>query len=203
VNDRIPLFPLHTLLFPHTDLGLHVFEERYRTLVSRCIDSGAGFGVVLIRRGREVGGPAEPHAVGTYARIAGYACLPDGRYLLEVEATRRFRIHSVHETAAYQEADVAWLSEPIGNLGTAKAQSHVAEDLLRDYRARNGDSEVPVHLPTDPVGRSYILASLLSVDPPEKQALLETESADVRLGRAAAILRRELALLDHLREERG
>ena len=51
----LPLFPLHTVLCPGVALPLHVFEERYRVMVGRCIDLGEPFGVVLIRQGREVG----------------------------------------------------------------------------------------------------------------------------------------------------
>lgn len=203
MSERIPLFGLHTLLFPCTDLGLHVFEERYRALVSHCIASGEGFGVVLIRRGHEVAGPAELHSVGTLARIAGYARLPDGRYLLEVEGSRRFRITSLDACAPYPEAEVEWLPEQVGNFGSARAESTEAERLLLSYRSRNGDGDSPVHLPVDPVARSYFVASLLNVDPTEKQALLEAESADVRLAREVAILHRELLLLDHLWRERG
>lgn len=201
--ERIPIFPLHTILFPNTDLGLHVFEERYRALVAHCLESGTGFGVVLIRRGREVGGSAVPYDVGTMATIAGYARLPDGRYLLEVEGCRRCQVVSVNGSGPYPQADVAWLQEPIGNFARARDQSHEAETLLHAYRSFNGDGDTPVQLPVDPVARSYVLASLLKVDPYEKQALLETEAADNRLEREVGILRRELALLEHLRSRRG
>src|SRR5260221_10712633 len=72
--DRIPIFALENLLLPHTDLGVHVYEDPYRALVSHSLSNGHTFGVVL-----------SGHDVGTLARISGYARLPDGRYLLEVE----------------------------------------------------------------------------------------------------------------------
>ena len=52
---EIPLFPLHTVLCPGIVLPLHIFEDRYRALTRHCLDTGAPFGVVLIRDGREVG----------------------------------------------------------------------------------------------------------------------------------------------------
>lgn len=201
--ERIPIFPLHTILFPQTDLGVHVFEQRYRSLVADCLETGDGFGVVLIRKGRDVGGPAEPHSVGTMARIGGYARLPDGRYLLEVEGFRRFRIDAVNGGAAYPQADVTWLPEPIGDFGKARNLSDETELLLRVYLARAGLTDESLQLPVDPVARSYIVASALRIDPPEKQALLETESAATRLAREVGILRRELALLEHLRSRGG
>ena len=52
---KIPLFPLHTVLCPGIVVPLHIFEERYREMTRRCLDTGEPFGVVLIREGREVG----------------------------------------------------------------------------------------------------------------------------------------------------
>lgn len=203
LGEWIPLFPLHTLLLPQTDLGLHVFEERYRDLVSDCLSEGREFGVVLIKHGSEVGGPAEPHAVGTSATIAGYARLPDGRYLLEVEGARRFRIESAITNGSYPAANVDWLPEPIGNFAQARRASLDVDRLFGVYRIRGGDGDLPVRLPVDPVSSSYLVASLLRIDPYEKQQLLEAGSASDRLAGEADILRRELAVLDHLKATRG
>lgn len=203
MGERIPLFPLHTLLLPHTDLGLHVFEQRYRDLVSDCLNEAREFGITLIRHGREVGGPAEPHTVGTAATIAGYARLPDGRYLLEVEGTRRFRIETTSSNGSYPSAYVTWLSEPIGNFAQAREAGLLVDRLFGVYRVRGGDGDLPVRLPVDPVARSYLVASLLRIDPYEKQKLLEAASASDRLAEEADILRREIAVLDHLKAKRG
>jgi uncharacterized protein len=211
VAERIPLFPLHTLLLPTTDLGLHVFEERYLSLVAHSLSNGHTFGVVLIKQGREAtpersggvfGGPAKPHRIGTLARISGYARLPDGRYLLEVEGTKRFRITRSHQNGSYPSANVHWLAEPIGNFAAARTASRDVSRLFHLYRARSGDGDLPIHLPVDPVARSYVVASELRIDPPEKQRLLEMESAEERLKTEREILHREIALLDHLRMRR-
>lgn len=196
------MFPLHTLLLPNTDLGIHVFEERYKSLVSHSLSNGHTFGVVLIKHGKEVEGPAELHDVGTLARISGYAKLPDGRFLLEVEGIRRFHIEQEATNGSYPAAKVTWMTEPIGNFGRARKASDEVARLFRLYRARNGDGDLPVHLPVDPVTRSYVVASLLRVDTIEKQHLLEAESAEDRLVLQADILKREIAVLDHLRSRR-
>ena len=77
--ERLPLFPLNSVLYPGTLLPLHIFEERYRSMISRCVEEKVPFGVVLVRSGEEVGGPAEPYDVGTTARVARLQRLPDGR----------------------------------------------------------------------------------------------------------------------------
>ena len=202
MGERIPIFPLHTPLLPGVDLGIHVFEERYRALVSHSLSNGHTFGVVLIRHGHEVGGTAEPYAVGTLAQISGYARLPDGRYLLEVEGTRRFRVETTRN-GSYPTARVSWLTESIGNFAGARAASDDVARLFHLYRARCGDGDLPVHLPVDPVTRSYVVAAHLRVEAREKQRLLEAECTQDRLRGEREILRREIAVLDHLRSSRG
>jgi hypothetical protein len=75
---ELPLFPLSTVLFPGGTLGLRIFERRYLDMIASCSKGGTGFGVCLIRSGREAGEPAVPAAVGTLARIADFTLLDDG-----------------------------------------------------------------------------------------------------------------------------
>jgi len=86
------MFPLSTVLFPEAGLPLHVFEERYRTLMGDCLESDGEFGVVLIARGSEVGGGDHRVDVGTVARIANVAELDDGRMLVVATGVRRVRV---------------------------------------------------------------------------------------------------------------
>ena len=92
---EIPLFPLNTVLFPGAMLPLHIFEERYKLMVGRCIERGEPFGVVLIRSGLEVGGPAQPHEVGTTVRITRVERLDDGRMNLITLGVQRFRVREL------------------------------------------------------------------------------------------------------------
>ena len=55
---QLPMFPPPTVLFPGVLLPLHIHEERYKALLKRCLADQIPFGVVLIKEGREVGGPA-------------------------------------------------------------------------------------------------------------------------------------------------
>src|SRR3989337_2434064 len=91
----LPLFPLHTVLCPGVALPLHVFEERYRVMVGRCIDLGEPFGVVLIRQGREVGPagarrlvtPEDPTALSYVLAGLVHVELPARQGLLEAMDT--------------------------------------------------------------------------------------------------------------------
>jgi hypothetical protein len=49
--QELPLFPLNVVLFPQMPLPLHIFEERYKILINRCLQEGAPFGVVQLTEG--------------------------------------------------------------------------------------------------------------------------------------------------------
>ena len=76
---KLPLFPLRTVLFPGMPLALHIFEDRYKEMMRRCIERSSPFGVVLIKHGDEVGPAAEPYAIGCTARVVQVEPLPEGR----------------------------------------------------------------------------------------------------------------------------
>src|SRR6476620_9343452 len=110
---EIPLFPLHTVLFPGVALPLHIFEERYRLMIARCLETQSPFGVVLIRDGREVGGGQLSIAgVGTFAAIRESEKLPDGRFEVLAVGVGRFAVREVDtEREPYLVATVEPLAE--------------------------------------------------------------------------------------------
>ena len=110
---RLPLFPLNVVLFPNAALPLHVFEERYKTMVQDCLDADSQFGVVLIKSGPEVGGSAKPHSVGTIARIARVSRLDDGRMILNVTGQDRFQVRELFDDLPYTAAQVELLDEDL------------------------------------------------------------------------------------------
>ena len=109
---RLGMFPLSTVLFPEAGLPLHVFEERYRTLMGACLESDGEFGVVLIARGSEVGGGDQRTDVGTVARIANVAELDDGRMLVVATGVRRVRVEDWLPDDPYPCALVEDLPDP-------------------------------------------------------------------------------------------
>ncbi len=78
MTQRIPLFPLQTVLFPGGPLPLRIFEPRYLDMISDCMKKNIGIGVVLIRDGQEVGAAAETHNVGTVCKITYWNKRNDG-----------------------------------------------------------------------------------------------------------------------------
>ena len=57
--NKIPVFPLNTVLFPEGEMQLRLFEPRYLDMVRKCMREDTGFGICLIQDGKEAGQPAE------------------------------------------------------------------------------------------------------------------------------------------------
>ena len=95
----IPLFPLSTTLMPHGLMALQIFEQRYLDLVSHCLKTGTGFGVVWMRRGVEVAGDGinspDLGDYGTYGRIVDFDQLSNGLLGITVQGCERFDIADV------------------------------------------------------------------------------------------------------------
>ncbi|HSM33388.1 MAG TPA: LON peptidase substrate-binding domain-containing protein [Anaerolineae bacterium] len=113
---EIPIFPLRSVLCPGVALPLHIFEERYRLMIGRCIERGEPFGVVLLRDGPEVG-PLRGHiaAVGTTAAIRRAGAYPDGRLDILTVGQQRFRLEDLDNVSEpYLLGRVSLLDEPTG-----------------------------------------------------------------------------------------
>ena len=94
--NRVPLFPLNTVMFPGGVLPLRIFEPRYLDMVSDCLRNDTPIGVVLIREGQEVGRAADTHDMGTLSIISYWNRRQDGLLGITLRGTQRFRILS-HE----------------------------------------------------------------------------------------------------------
>jgi Lon protease-like protein len=132
---ELPLFPLHTVLCPGVALPLHVFEDRYKAMVQRCLADRSPFGVVLIREGREVGpGDLAVAGVGTVAEIREATRYPDGRYDLVTLGTQRFRLESVDpEAEPYLVGQITPLGEVLGEAAHAKLLGERVVQLFIRY----------------------------------------------------------------------
>ena len=199
MSFELPLFPLHTVLFPGMPLALHVFEPRYLQMVGECMRTRQPFGVVLIREGQEVGDPtAEPFPVGCTAEIAQLQPLEDGRLQLLVIGRDRFRILSLHRDQPYLTGTVERfpLEEKAGaNRVTVEALRPWVEQYL-ELLSEAGEMEFDAsRLPSEPEEMAYLAATVLQVPALEKQALLAQAGATELLEEMRGLYRRELPLL--------
>lgn len=211
--EEIALFPLNMVLLPGATLPLHVFEERYRTMMAdllgddipgppggapeQAADGPPLFGVARIREGLEVGGRARTQAVGTLAAIEWVQRHPDGTMELLTRGTLRFRIHERPDDEPYPRAIVEILDEPRGDdPDEALAYARRAFDRYVGAVAQLLRTEPEeLELPVDPVSASYALIGAMTLEQSVAQSLLEAPTATERLVRAARIARNEANLL--------
>ena len=135
VVTTIPLFPLRSVLCPGVALPLHIFEDRYRLMISRCLQRGEPFGVVLIREGRDVGPlSGSIAAIGTTAAIRQAGRYPDGRYEILTVGQKRFHLESVDaDSEPYLVGHVSFLEEPVGPEHEARRQAEQVGQRFLQY----------------------------------------------------------------------
>jgi len=124
---ELAMFPLESALLPNEDLPLRIFEPRYGALVRHCTDNGDPFGVVLISRGREVGGDDVRSDVGVISRIVDWTDHGEGLYSLHCLSGERIRVSQWLPDEPYPRAIVVLWPDEAGEPVLA-AQLHDIED---------------------------------------------------------------------------
>ena len=185
MTRSIPMFPLESVVFPATFLPLHVFEERYRRLTRDCLAGDREFGVVLIERGREVGGGDVRTDVGTVVSIVEAEEASDGRWALGCVGARRLRVdHWLHDDP-YPRAEVEELLEGEWDGGADDALAAADRVVRRSFalRAELGEPAPPIdlELSPDPPAAAWQLASLAPLGPLDRQLLLAVDDPADRL----------------------
>ena len=185
--ERFPLFPLGLVLLPSEMVPLHIFEDRYRTMIDECLDQGSQFGIVwLSDQGlKEVGCTAE------IARLIER--LEDGRMNILVQGAQPFRLLRRIEDLPYPAGDIELVDERPGEPGAdveGAAREHYADLVERatDSRPDEGDlAELD----------AYGMAASIDFEAGPKQELLELRSEDERLRKLTELLTMTMKRLDY------
>jgi hypothetical protein len=194
------MFPLGMVLVPSAGLPLHVFEPRYRALVRDCLAGDREFGVVLIARGSEVGGNDRRTDVGTMARLAEAAELPDGRWAVAAVGLRRIRVVEWLPDDPYPIAEVEdWPDAPPGPTYDERLRDVMAQ-LRRALAlaAEAGDAAAPatIELAADPVLAGHQAAAVAPLGPLDQQRLLAAATPDERLADLSDLLADAIVVLE-------
>lgn len=196
---QVPLFPLNVVLFPQMPLKLHIFEERYKEMINRCLVEGDPFGIVLIREGAADQEKAQTRQVGCRARIAHVERLGDGRMNLLVMGEQRFRIVDTHEGFSYRTGLIVDVADGQADAATVVPLADEVQKLLREFVTQSlaiaGQRVESFDLPDEPEQLSFTTACLLPLDNDEKQALLEERDTAARLAAEKDVLLREVVKL--------
>jgi uncharacterized protein len=191
-----PMFPLQSVLLPYAGLPLHIFEERYRTMMRQ---GHRSFGVVLIDRGPEVGGGDVRSSIGTLAHVVESEELADGRWILVAAGGDRFRVREWLADDPYPQAEVELLDEgPPASSGLLDE----TERLVRRSLALKAELDEPappmtVELSPDATVRGWQLCAISPLGPVDRQRLLAVDRADERLSMLAEVVAEECSVLAH------
>jgi len=174
--ERFPLFPLGMVLLPEEVVPLHIFEERYQTMIGLCLEEETEFGVVWT-------GEDGLRDVGCAAEVAQLIeRMEDGRMNILVRGTRPFRLTRRIEDMPYPAGDVEWLEQEDERdedaaAGARRAYADLVEQVT-DSRPSEGD-----------LGAldAYGMAATIAFDLSDKQELLELRSEDDRMARLAEL----------------
>lgn len=177
----IPMFPLGSVLFPHTPLLLRVFEPRYLTMIGELLDQDdPRFGVTLIERGHEVGGGDRRSSVGTIARLATVSADAEVLHIVGV-GTTRIAVEQWTDESPYPRADVIPLPELTWSDALAPLRTE-AEAIVRRVLARvDGPWDPDTELSDDPIAASWQLAAIAPLGEYDRYTLLRSDSVGALL----------------------
>ena len=193
---ELPLFPLPVVLFPGMPMPLHIFEPRYRKLLSDIRAADNLFGLSYFdadASGKEI--PPAGH-IGCVAEVTETQALPDGRSnVLTVGVVR-------YQADAYVERGDPYLvmranffedddEEPESLSANARDVAATFMRVANSIRVLNDErGNLPDISDTDPQKLSFLVAAALEIEPETKQELLELRSTSERLSRLRDVLAR-------------
>jgi Lon protease-like protein len=178
--SEIPIFPLpNVVLFPSALLPLHIFEPRYRAMVSDTLDSERLIGMVMLRPGWEPRYEEAPdvYPIGCAGFITHADRLPDGRFNIMLRGMEKFRILGERPAREgldrYRIARVESIAEVSSGVTAASREArHRLEKLLARKLQRHDHDFIPKDVPD----ADLVHAIAQHLEPLEKQALLECNS---------------------------
>ena len=202
--DPLPLFPLQTVMFPGTLLGLRVFEARYLDMMSDCMRQQQPFGVICLKQGTEVErrnrarqgvGHTETQLenVGVIAQIDAVDAEQPG--ILEVRCTGRQRFRLLQ--APLQRDNGLWVARAEGMpddpaRAPGPAMQHTVDALAEAIKKLQEHDRVPFASPYRLDDAGWVAnrwCELLPVSLAAKQKLMELDDPVIRLSLVDGFLR--------------
>ncbi len=181
-----PLFPLGLVALPSELVPLHIFEERYKTMMARVLEEEGEFGIVWI--------------ADDGLRPVGCACeiaevlerMPDGRLNLVARGTRVFRIEERQEELAYPAGVVEFLTD---RAEAPDAEAATAAHAVYAELVEQATDRVPDR---DEIGAmsAYEMAATVDFGLEAKQGLLDLRSEAARLRLVTRLMRGAIKRLD-------
>lgn len=189
-SARLSIFPLAgALLFPRLNLPLHIFEPRYRALVSDALARDRRIAMIQPRNEALV---PELFDIGCVGRIAAVEALDDGRYNIVLEGLARFRVRSeIEVTTPFRqiEADFDSFADDPGETLSYVLRADFEEEAKRFAEARNIRLDWDALTSLDDETLINASAQVAPFDVASKQALLEAPTLTDRADLLVQLLR--------------
>ena len=173
----IPIFPLpNAVLFPNVFLPLHIFEPRYRAMVTDALAGDRIIGMVLLQPGYEANYEGRPpiYPIGCAGVITHSEALDDGRFNIVLRGLEKFRVVGEERGKPYRLAQVDPIPEDVApaDREPLRRQRQRLEALLAAAIERAGsEPRFPPAVADEDLVNA--LAQYLQLEPLERQALLE------------------------------
>ena len=130
MDSNLRLFPLNTVLFPGMTIPLSIFQERYRKLITECINNEEPFGVLLLRNGLDTDEKNQDlYSVGCTARITDSLPQQDGTILISSRGEKRFRLLELMQKEPFLIGKVDYPVDEIGEI-----PENLVSDLQEGYK---------------------------------------------------------------------
>lgn len=197
--SELPLFPLSVVLFPGVPLPLHIFEPRYREMLSDIRAGNSLFGLSYFDSSSSDQEVPEIGSIGCVAKVTDAQSFADGRSNILTVGVIRYQIEKYVELGRpYLVARVNYFEDDQEDSHTVEETSReVAEIFTRIARAVRTINDERPNLPniadTEPQRLSFLVAAAMEVDTEVKQELLELRSTSERLRRLSDILARAVS----------
>ncbi|MBV8362334.1 MAG: LON peptidase substrate-binding domain-containing protein [Deltaproteobacteria bacterium] len=175
----IPLFPLpNFVLFPGLSVPLHIFEPRYREMVSDVAQTHSIIGMMMLKGDWERDYYAYPdiYAIGCAGKIAALSKLPDGRFNLILQGVSEFRVVREIRQHSYRLAEVEWCTVPSATLEFDDRAMMTLHQLLVSFLGEAADEVWKSLVEERGLHGAALINSIcfhLDIAPIEKQTLLE------------------------------
>jgi ATP-dependent Lon protease len=192
--SELPVFPLAVVLFPGVPLPLHIFEPRYRRMLSDIRAGNNLFGLSYFDVSTTDKEIPPAGSIGCVAEVTEAQALPDGRSNILTIGLIRYRLENYIERGdPYLVARISFFEDEEEDEELLREASHeVAEHFSRIARAVRIINDERASLPdisdTEPQRLSFLVAAAMEVDANVKQELLELRSTSERLARLRDML---------------
>lgn len=195
-DNILPIFPLGVVLLPHMPMPLHIFEERYKVMITECLDQRQDFGLIYVKE-------SKIQRIGCSARITDVIKrYEDGRMDILTVGGNRFLITSIDETRPFLQGAVLYFDDEIEEPEQDLLELGIrALELLKNMnRLAGSDTEGVPPEGADLSLLSFFIAGHEGFSFDERQELLEMTSPAARIEREIELLDRKIEILN-AREE--